>query len=109
MTCPRNRVAARSSGSVQWDIFAPTVLSVSNGDIGSGKNFSVPSATDARIEELCARIRVLCWGSFTPETERELRTLAKELQVAIKDHVRRAKSSLSTKQSAILARDPDAR
>jgi hypothetical protein len=41
------------------------------------------------------------------EIEKELRELARELRVAIREHVRTAKSSLSAKQSAILARDPD--
>jgi len=69
----------------------------------------VPSSTDARIEELCARIRVLCCDSFTAETERELKTLARDLKLAIREHVRAARSSLSTKKSAIMARDPDAK
>lgn len=66
----------------------------------------MPSSTDAPIEELCARIRLLCSGSLTPEVELELRTLAKHLRIAIKDHVRAAKSSLGAKKSALIERDP---
>jgi hypothetical protein len=67
----------------------------------------MPSSTDARIEELCARIRLLCSGTLTPEVEAELRTLARHLRLAIRDHVHAAKSSLGAKKSAIIERDPD--
>jgi len=67
----------------------------------------MPTTTDARIEELCDRIRLLCSGALTLAVETELRSLARELRHAIKDHVKTAKSSLSTKNSAIMARDPD--
>jgi hypothetical protein len=66
----------------------------------------MPSSTDPRIEELCARIRLLCSGTLTPTIEAELRLLAKHLRFAIKDHVRAAKSSLAAKKSAMIARDP---
>jgi hypothetical protein len=67
----------------------------------------MPSSTDAPIEELCARIRLLCSGTLTPAVEAELKTLARHLRLAIKDHVHAAKSSLGAKKSAIVARDPD--
>ena len=67
----------------------------------------MPPSTEARIEELCSRIRVLCAQPFTPESEAELRKLAKELRTAIRKHVRMAKSSLSVKGAAIAKRDPD--
>jgi hypothetical protein len=69
----------------------------------------MPTSTDTRIEELCARIRALCSGPIEPPAETELRKLARELRNAINDHVRRATSSLSAKNSAINARDPDKR
>lgn len=67
----------------------------------------MPPSTEARIEELCSRIRILCAEPFTPESETELRTLAKELRIAIRKHVRMAKSSLSVKGAAIAQRDPE--
>jgi hypothetical protein len=67
----------------------------------------VPSSTDPKIEELCSRIRALCRGPFSEETELELRKLARELRVAVAQHLEMAKSSLSTKKSAIAERDPD--
>jgi hypothetical protein len=67
----------------------------------------VPASTEPRIEEFCAKIRDLCRTPHTPQGEAELRKLAQELRVAIKHHVRMAKSSLSAKQSAINKRDPD--
>ena len=67
----------------------------------------VPSSTDLRIEELCARIRVLCNKPFSPEAEAELRKLARQLRVAIRQHVRMAKANLGAKKSAIIQRDPD--
>jgi len=66
----------------------------------------VPPSTEARIEELCSRIRILCAQPFTPESEAELRKLARELRVTIRKHVRMAKSSLSAKGAAIAQRDP---
>jgi hypothetical protein len=66
----------------------------------------MPSSTEARIEEICARIRVLCCEQLSPETEAELRELARELRAAIRLHLRMAKSSLHAKQSAIAHRDP---
>jgi hypothetical protein len=66
----------------------------------------VPTSTDAEIEEIVAAVRSLCDGPFSPETETELRRLARELRVAIRQHVRMAKSSLSAKKSAIIRRDP---
>ena len=67
----------------------------------------MPPSTEARIEELCARIRVLCRGLFSPETEMEVRKLARELRVAIRQHVGMAKSSLGAKRNAIVERDLD--
>jgi hypothetical protein len=69
----------------------------------------MPSSTDARIEELCARIRLLCSGDLTSEVEAELRMLARHLRIAIKDHVRAARSSLGAKKSAMITGDPDNR
>lgn len=69
----------------------------------------MPSSTDPRIEELCARIRQLCSGTVTPEVEAELKALARHLRLAIKDHVHAAKSSLSAKKSVMFSRDPDNR
>jgi hypothetical protein len=66
----------------------------------------VPSSTDARIEELCARIRALCREPFTAHGEAELRRLARELRLAINEHVQAARGSLKVKKSAIIARDP---
>jgi hypothetical protein len=68
---------------------------------------SVPSSTEARIEELCARIRVICSGPHCAENEAELRKLSQELRVAINDHLRLAKSSLEAKGAAIKNRDPE--
>jgi hypothetical protein len=67
----------------------------------------MPSSTEIQIEELCARIRVLCCGPHSPESEAELRKLARELRVAINEHVRLANSALKAKRSAIIQRDPD--
>lgn len=67
----------------------------------------MPTSTDPRIEELCQRIRVLCCEPLTEPVERELRELATDLRNAIAEHVESAKSSLSTKNLAIMARDPD--
>ena len=69
----------------------------------------MPTSTDPRIEELRQRIRVLCCEPLTEPVETELRELATELRNAITEHVGSAKSSLSTKNSAIMARDPDQR
>jgi predicted SpoU family rRNA methylase len=67
----------------------------------------VPSSTDARIEEIIAKIRNLWGGPFSGEAEAELRKLARELRSAIKQHVRMAKSSLGVKGAAIRDHDPD--
>jgi hypothetical protein len=67
----------------------------------------VPPSTDARIEALCEKIRTLCRGPLGPDDEANLRKLAEELRLTIKDHVRLAKSSLIAKQAAINARNPD--
>jgi hypothetical protein len=69
----------------------------------------MPSSSDARIDELCSRIKVLCRGPFTPTPEAELRRLARVLRAAIKQHVEAARSSLTTKQAAIAERDPEGR
>lgn len=66
----------------------------------------MPSSTDQQIEEIIAQIRGLCGGPFSPEAETELRKLARELRVAIKDHVSMARSSLGAKKSAINQHDP---
>ena len=66
----------------------------------------MPTSTDSRIEELCNRIRHVCAEPFTARGEQELRKLAHELRIAIGEHLTMAKSSLGTKQSAILVRDP---
>lgn len=68
----------------------------------------MPSSTDARIEEIITKIRCLCGAQFSPESETELRKLARELRAAIKQHVQMAKSSLGTKGAAINELDPDA-
>jgi hypothetical protein len=67
----------------------------------------VPSSTDPRIEDLCSQIKILCSGTFSPETEAKLRKLARELRAAIREHVGMAKSSLRAKKAAIMERDPD--
>jgi|HubBroStandDraft_4_1064222.scaffolds.fasta_scaffold212757_2 hypothetical protein len=67
----------------------------------------MPTSTDVRIDELCARIRVHCSGPITPLVEAKLRKLAVELRDAIYEHVQTARSSLQAKNAAILARDPD--
>ena len=67
----------------------------------------MPSTTDARIEEIITKIRRLCGGSFSPQAEAEMRKLARELRLAIKQHVRMAKSSLGVKGAAINEHDPD--
>jgi hypothetical protein len=67
----------------------------------------VPPSTETQIEELCSHIRILCGQPFTPESEAELRRLAKELRGAIRKHVRMAKSSLGVKGAAIAQRDSD--
>jgi hypothetical protein len=67
----------------------------------------VPRSTEGRIEELCARIRSLCGEKFSEDGEEELRKLARHLRVAIRQHVRMAKSSLGAKKSALVGRDPD--
>ena len=67
----------------------------------------MPSSTESRIEELCAQIRLLCSKGISDETEAELKALARELRLAIRQHLRMAKSSLSAKKSAIVERDPE--
>jgi hypothetical protein len=67
----------------------------------------MPSSSEFRIEELCARIRDLCRGPLLPETETELRKLARQLRVAVSEHLETAKSSLRAKKKAIIERDPD--
>ena len=65
----------------------------------------MPSETESQIEELCARIRSLCSKPHTPQAESELRSLAKELRVAIEQHMKMAKSSLLAKKATIIKRD----
>ena len=67
----------------------------------------MPAATESEIEEVCARIREISQGELTPKAETELRKLALVLRIAITRHVKLAKSSLTTKKSAIEARDPE--
>jgi hypothetical protein len=67
----------------------------------------MPAATESEIEEVCARIREISQGELTPKAETELRKLALVLRLAITRHVKLAKSTLTTKQSAIEARDPE--
>lgn len=67
----------------------------------------MPSSSEAKIQELCARIRVLCVGPYSQETEDELRRLAGELRIAIRLHLEMAKSSLSAKKTAIDERDSE--
>jgi hypothetical protein len=68
----------------------------------------VTSSTDLKIDHLCEQIRTLCRGPLRPGDEAAIRNLAMKLRVAIDEHVRMARSSLGTKQSAITARDPEA-
>jgi hypothetical protein len=68
----------------------------------------VPPTTDARIEEIIAEIRALCVRLFSPEAEAELRKLARELRLVIRQHVGMAKSSLGAKKAAIDQHDPEA-
>jgi len=81
--------------------------------IARGKNISyniaMPSSTDAQIEEITTQIRKLCRRPFTPEAEAELRKLARQLRVVIRQHVRMATSSLGAKQATIIKLDPDAK
>ena len=67
----------------------------------------MPAATDSEIEEVCARIREISRGELTPKAETELRKLAFVLRIAITRHLKLASSSLTTKKSAIEARDPE--
>lgn len=67
----------------------------------------MPPSTDARIEVLCEKIRALCRGPLGPDDEANLRKLAEELRLVIKDHVRLAKSSLIAKHAAINTHHPD--
>lgn len=67
----------------------------------------MPRLTEGRIEEICARIRVLCGARFSVESEAELRVLARQLRMAIRQHVKMAKSSLGAQKSAIVDRDPE--
>jgi hypothetical protein len=67
----------------------------------------MPAATESEIEEVCARIREISRGELTPKAETELRKLALVLRIAITRHVKLARSSLTTKKSAIEARDPE--
>ena len=67
----------------------------------------MPLSTDAEIEKITAAIRNLCRGPFTPEAEADLRKLARELRIAIRQHVQMAKGSLTAKKAAINQRDPD--
>jgi hypothetical protein len=69
----------------------------------------VPTDTEARIEEICSRIRELCGKPHTQRSENKLRKLAVELRNAIEKHVQAAQSSLSAKKSAIFKRDKEDR
>ena len=63
------------------------------------------SVTEVKIERLCSELKALCNKPFSAETEADLRELAHELRLAIRDHVEFAKSSLHVKQAAIIERD----
>jgi hypothetical protein len=65
----------------------------------------VPTSTDLQIEEIIAAIRDLSHGPFSSEAEAELRKLARQLRLAIRQHVRLAKRSLNTEKSAIIDYD----
>jgi len=65
----------------------------------------VPFSTEETIEPLCSELKALCNKPFSAETKADLRELARELRLAIKDHVEFAKSSLHVKQAAIVERD----
>jgi hypothetical protein len=69
-------------------------------------NIAMPSSTDAGIEAIIGRIRSLCAGPFSPEAETELRKLARELRIAIEQHVKMARISLGTKAATIHKYDP---
>jgi hypothetical protein len=75
--------------------------------VGRAKISGVPRSTEARIEEICARIRSLCGERLSEKGEAELRVLARQLRMAIRQHVRMAKSSLEVKRSALMDRDLD--
>jgi hypothetical protein len=70
--------------------------------------FCVPRSTDAEIDEIVGAIRRLCDQPFSTEAEADLRKLARELRVAIRNHVRMAKTSLEAKRAAIDERDTEA-
>jgi hypothetical protein len=80
---------------------------VSNNIVDSAKILVVPTSTDNRIEGLYAEIRALCGEPFSSQTEAQLRKLARELRMEIRQHVDMAKSSLTVKKTAIAERDPD--
>lgn len=100
------RIDVKAFGRLQRGVFAGLsgIGSIEPGNLIQ-YNRRVPSTTDAGIEELCARVRALCGGPFTPQTEAELRGLARRLRLAIRQHVQMAKSSLSVKKAAIAQRD----
>jgi hypothetical protein len=85
---------------------ANTALTVSTGAERANTLALMPSFTESRIDELCARIRAISKSELSPEGETELRKLAYKLRRAVYQHVEMAKSSLRTKKSAIDARDP---
>jgi hypothetical protein len=66
----------------------------------------VPPLTEARIEKITASIRALCSAPFTFEAEAELRILARDLRLAIQEHVGMAKQLLSEKKAAITSANP---
>jgi hypothetical protein len=68
----------------------------------------VPRSTDAQIDEIVEAIRRLCGQPFSSEAEADLRKLARELRVAIRNHVRMAKTSLEARRAVIDERDPEA-
>lgn len=61
----------------------------------------MPSSTDVRIDSIVSAIRDLCGRELTPGTELKLRELARELRLAIREHVEMAKSSLDPRKTAI--------
>jgi len=85
----------------------PRVFTVSNTVKMQPKMTLVPPSTDVRIEKIIARIRALCSNPFTPMAEAELKKLARELRLAINQHVQMAKGSLTASKVAIQELEPE--
>jgi hypothetical protein len=84
---------------------ANTALMVSTRAEKTNTILQMPSSTESQIDEICARIRAISESDLTRERETELRKLAFSLRRIVKQHVEMAKSSLTTKKSAIDQRD----